>query len=335
MLTHPRGVDDGRDRSHALQSWLRGAAPRLPGALAASAVESGVVATAVIGAGPNDDFELGSISKAVTGLLYADAVSSGVVQPDTRLGALLDVGDGPIGVIPLSDLATHRSGLPRLPAGMHTARRTWDLLAHGTNPYGDTLEVLLAQARMTPVGRRRFRYSNLGFELLGHAVASARAVPYADLLRTRLTQPLGMSGTYAPGRVEDLSPRAVPGFARRGRPRDPWTGEALAPAGGVRSTITDSAALLGSLLDGTAPGCTALEPVIRAAGPARIGAAWMTVERRGRPLTWHNGRTGGFASWIGLDRERGAGVVVLSATSRSVDGLGVRLLDWWEATQTS
>lgn len=324
-----------RDRSRDLQDWLRATAPLLPGALAASAVAPGAVATAVIGADPDDDFELGSISKAITGLLYADALSSGIVQPDTRLGALLDVGDGPVGAITLTDLATHRSGLPRLPAGMNTARRTWDLWAHGSNPYGESLDELLAQARTTPVGRRRFRYSNLGFELLGHAVASARAARYTDLLRTCLTEPLGMAGTYAPHGIEDLSPRALPGHTRRGRPRDPWTGEALAPAGGIRSSIGDTTALLGALLDGTAPGREALDPVARAAGPASIGAAWMTVARRGRPLTWHNGQTGGFASWIGLDRDRGVGVVVLSATSRSVDGLGTRLLDWWQAPESS
>ncbi|MDO8390207.1 MAG: hypothetical protein Q7V57_06940 [Actinomycetota bacterium] len=53
----------------------------------------------------------------------------------------------------------------------------------------------------------------------------------------------------------------------------------------------------------------------------------MTVPRKNGTLTWHNGRTGGFSSWIGLDRERGSGAVVLSATGRSVDRLGTTLLD--------
>lgn len=314
----------------ALEAWLAKAVRGSHGAIAAHAVAPGSFATVAVNADHDDDFEIGSISKAVTGLLFADAVAAGIVQPGARLGGLLDLGDGPVAGITLSELATHRSGLPRLPAGMHVTRRTWELWRHASNPYGDSLAELLVQARTTAVGRRRFRYSNLGFELLGHAVASGHGVGFGELLRTRLTDPLGMAGTYAPNGEQDLGPRALPGHSRRGRRRDPWTGEALAPAGGIRATIVDMATLLRALVDGSAPGIGALDPLVRVAGPASIGAAWMTVSRKGRTLTWHNGQTGGFASWIGLDRERGAGAVVLSATSRSVDRLGSQLLEWSE-----
>lgn len=319
-----------RDVSPELQEWLATSVRGRHGALAASTVGPDACATVVFGADHDADFEIGSVSKAITGLLFTASVTTGVVRPETHLGELLAVGDGPIASVTLTDLAAHRSGLPRLPAGMHVTRRTWELMRHGANPYGDSLDDLLLQASATRVGRRRFRYSNLGFELLGHAVASAHDVGFGDLLRTGLTEPLGMSGTYAPYAGGDLRPSALPGHSRRGRTRDPWTGEALAPAGGIRATIVDMATLLRALVDGTAPGVGALDPVERVAGPASIGAAWLSVPRKGRILTWHNGQTGGFASWIGLDRERGTGAVVLSATGRSVDRLGTDLLDWWD-----
>ena len=63
------------------------------------------------------------------------------------------------------------------------------------------------------------------------------------------------------------------------------------------------------------------------AGPAaRIGAAWMTLEVKGRAITWHNGGTGGFRSWVGLDREAGTAVVISTATAASVDRQAFRLL---------
>lgn len=43
-------------------------------------------------------------------------------------------------------------------------------------------------------------------------------------------------------------------------------------------------------------------------------------------MTWHNGGTGGFRSFVGLDRAGGVGVAVLSATARGVDGPGFALL---------
>lgn len=87
------------------------------------------------------------------------------------------------------------------------------------------------------------------------------------------------------------------------------------------------AALVHNLLEGTAPGLTALEPVASFQGEkVKIGAAWITLEHKGRTITWHNGGTGGFRSWLGLDREARVGVVILSATSASVDPYGFRLL---------
>ena len=59
---------------------------------------------------------------------------------------------------------------------------------------------------------------------------------------------------------------------------------------------------------------------------ARIGAAWMTLRVKGRDITWHNGATGGFRTWAGLDREAGTGVVLLSATAVTVDRQGFRML---------
>lgn len=126
---------------------------------------------------------------------------------------------------------------------------------------------------------------------------------------------------------DELRPSALVGTSRFGYPRQPWTGAAIGPAGGIRASIEDMAVLMQSLLNGTAPGLAALDPVVAFAGrDVRIGAAWITMDVRGRTITWHNGGTGGFRSWIGLDRAAGTGVVILSATSASVDPAGFRLL---------
>jgi hypothetical protein len=61
-------------------------------------------------------------------------------------------------------------------------------------------------------------------------------------------------------------------------------------------------------------------------GVARIGAAWFTLPIRGKQITSHNGGTGGFGSWLGLDRTAGTGAVILSATAISVDRAGFKLL---------
>jgi len=177
------------------------------------------------------------------------------------------------------------------------------------------------------VGRPRTRYSNFGFELLGHALARAAGLDYTQLVHRRLVEPLGLSSLYAPTTAEELRPISLAGRSRRGSTRAPWTGAAIAPAGGLRASIIDMACLTEALLDGTAPGIAALDPVARfSGGGIMIGAAWITLTHQNHKVTWHNGGTGGFRSWIGLDREHRRGVVLLSATSAPVDPHGFRML---------
>ncbi|WIM99895.1 serine hydrolase domain-containing protein [Actinoplanes oblitus] len=279
------------------------------------------------GADPAADFEIGSISKGVTGLLYADALARGEVDRSTALGDLLPLGDCPAARVTLTSLSTHHSGLPRLAASSAPLRRTAALWFRGANPYGDNLDQLIAQARSVRVGKPRARYSNLGFELLGHAIAAAAGVSYRQLVGERVTDPLGLDVFYAPATSAELRSSALTGRSRFGRARQPWTGEAVGPAGGIRASIGAMARLAAALLDGSAPGLSALDPVSQFAGRAvGIGAAWVTLEHNGRTVTWHNGGTGGFRSWLGLDRAAGAGVVILTATSAAVDRPGFTLL---------
>ncbi len=270
------------------------------------------------------DVELGSVSKGITGMLWRDAVTRGEVAEDAVLGDHLDVPATMAG-IRLSALATHRSGLPRL-AGSDMVRRTWELWREGRNPYREDLAGLLTQLEGVKVGKAKPAYSNLGFELLGHAVSSAARMSYAGLVAQRIAEPLGLVDTYVPTSPDQLRPGAVAPRNRAGREVEPWANEAIAPAGGVRSSATDLAVLLRAMLDRTVAGADALEPSVPFAGRMRIGAAWLTGSLLRRTVTWHNGGTGGFRSFVGIDRDHGVGVALVSASTRSVDGVAARLL---------
>jgi len=259
-------------------------------------------------------------------MLYVETVEGGEVGPDFNLGGHLPLGDVPAAQVTLQSLTVHRSGLPRLPRSAQPLRRTLDLWRRGTNPYGEDVEQLIAQAKEVVLGAKRPRYSNFGFELLGHALASAAATDYASLVRRRIAEPLELDSVNVPSAPAELRPGALIGQSRGGRPRDPWTGKAIGPAGGIRASIKDMARLTSALLDSTAPGMAALDPVASMARKTRIGAGWLVNEFNGRTVTWHNGGTGGFRSWLGVDRTAGQGAVILTATSASVDHHGFRLL---------
>lgn len=244
------------------------------------------VETDARGTDVHGDVELGSVSKGVTGLLWRDSIARGEVEEDATLGDHLEIS-GPVGRLTLSSLATHRSGLPRLAGGSDMLRRSWELWRQGRNPYREDLPALLAMLDEVKLRRPgRPSYSNLGFQLLGHAVAAAAGGSYVDLLRTRIAEPLAMLDSYVPTAVDQLRPTAVTPRNRRGTEVEPWANEAIAPAGGVRSSSADLAVLLRAMLDGT----------------------------------------GGFRSFVGIDRHRGTGIALVSASTRSVDGAASTLL---------
>lgn len=299
-------------------------------ALAVAAVTPDGTRTASIGAGPEDRFEIGSISKGLTGLLFADMIARGEVRPETRVGELVRI-DGPLAGVTLAQLATHRSGLPPQPPTLgQFVRNFWGSLTAG-NPYAATVEQRLSELDGADLDAAPATYSNSGFELLGAALAAAAGMPYPQLLTERVLAPLGMANTTVPDSPAALGDRDLHGETEGGRRADPWVGEAIAPAGGVRADVHDMASLARALLTGDAPGIDALSPR-EPFDEDRIGWAWFTTPspERERQIVWHNGGTGGFTAFLGIDQEAGTAVVVLSAlgeepnrTTRS----GFRLLE--------
>lgn len=285
----------------------------------------GPVRYADFGSSPQTRFEAGSISKALTGLVVADSVRRGELALDAPVSRYLGVEGA--GDATIQQLVTQSAGYPRL--GGATMRRGLVSGLTGGNPYTTTLPAMLKETGgAKPADRGTYAYSNLGAAVVGQAAAAAAGMSYPELMRTRLFEPLGMTATSV--QTPDSDAPVVPrGQAARGNTVAPWVFDGYAPAGGVVTTSEDLARLASALLDGSAPGQEALTP-ITGTGPdstAEIGMFWMTSPLdESRTMVWHNGMTGGYSSFLGLDLERKRAVVVLSNVATSVDGVAVDLL---------
>ncbi|MGB8885824.1 MAG: serine hydrolase domain-containing protein [Candidatus Korobacteraceae bacterium] len=267
-------------------------------------------------------FEIGSLTKTFTGLALAQMVQQHLVTLDEPVRELLPAGtvtkpaSGP--EITLLDLATQHSGLPRLPDNFRPKTQT--------DPYADyTAEKLYAYLASHGVGhpeKTEFAYSNLGFGLLGQALANKAGLPYATLIQQQITEPLGMMDTTI-----TLSPaqqaRFMQGYGGAHDKQRPWTFEALAGAGALRSTVDDlltyseayihpeklSSASSGAASTLPAALRLALQPEADQAGGLKIALAWSV-----RPETdvyWHDGGTGGYSSLIMFEPKRDRAIVVL------------------------
>jgi CubicO group peptidase (beta-lactamase class C family) len=277
-------------------------------------------------------FEIGSITKVFTATLLADLEQRGVVGPDEPLARLLPPGARVPSrgerAIMLRDLATHRSGLPRLPDPFSPP----DL----ENPYaayseGDLLAFLAAHALQRDPGAQ-YEYSNLGAGLLGYSLARRAGSSYEALVIERLAGPLGLDDTRITLSAEQRA-RLASGHAGR-RAVAGWDFDALAGAGALRSTPRDLlrfvAANLGLVEGGPAAALRAThrDRVATGVPDLSVTLGWHLWTRHGATVFWHNGGTGGYRSFCGFDPERRRGVVVLAnSSSDEIDDIGLHLLE--------
>jgi CubicO group peptidase (beta-lactamase class C family) len=240
---------------------------------------------------------------------------------------LLGVHGSQVAGVTLEELASHRSGLPRLPSRKRDRVKIYSAVLRHRNRYTADLTALLAQAAAaTIVDRGSFSYSNLGTALLGQALAAHAEVSYPKLLDCQLFDRLGMASSVAPLSADDLATNAPTEWSASGKREQAWTMNAYAPAGGVRSTPEDMTRYARALLDRKVPGLSALEPRWDAGNGRRVGYAWLTDRIDGTDVTWHNGATGGFSSMLALDRRHAAAVVILANPVAALDEIALNVL---------
>ena len=275
---------------------------------------------------PDSVFEIGSITKTFTGLIL-QLVQQGNVHLDDPVRTLFPAGTfaKPEGdEITLLDLVTQHSGLPLMPDNLTPA--------DPSNPYADygssNLYAFLAKQTVAKPAKPDFLYSNLGFGLLGQALAVHSSLSYPDLLKKQVTDPLGLKDTTVSLSSDQLA-RFIPGHSADHRPAHAWDLDALAGAGAIRSTAPDMLEYLEVNLHPEAikaditsePGSTLAaalmqQHVLRAdAGGTgmKIGFAWLFDVKAGN--YWHNGGTGGYSSFAFFNPQTDSAAIVLANNS--------------------
>lgn len=301
-------------RGSSLARSLSGSLGRFAGAVVSVVRPDGAeIVELGRGVGAETRIQIGSVTKAFTGLLLADALLRGELTPGVTVDALLLGKTSHERSITVRSLATHTAGLPRLSIGLRA------LLP---DPYrGYTRAHLLRYLQRTqpilplqPV----YRYSNLGFAVLGLLLEQASGASYAELLSARVLQPLGLGETtlVLAGKPADVAR----GYACVGKtpfwlwPRPPiWHHDAYAPAGALASTASDLVRFAQQLLRSEGPAAPMLalasEPLVTIPGGS-IGLAWH-LPGSGR-FVWHNGATFGHSAYVAVAPRLGVAVIAVA-----------------------
>jgi D-alanyl-D-alanine-carboxypeptidase/D-alanyl-D-alanine-endopeptidase len=268
----------------------------------------------------NSLVRLCSISKVFAGELLVALANEGKLKLDDPLQRYAPRNVVvPEGVretpITLLDLATHTSGLPR-EVGPYPEKT-----AHFTFPDWNFRWAWLPKQR--PIFRpgTAALYSNIGFDLLGDALASATNKTYAQLLNERIVRPLGLRDTTLSPSAEQCG-RLLRGGADEGACTDT---QASGASGGLYSTPADMARVMQHLL--RIPGTTtqpgpainvyvkpaelkSVRKLNHAGTPTGIGAAWIQIGDPDSPstLVQKTGGGAGFETYIVLSLKRQTGV---------------------------
>ncbi|HEX8696326.1 MAG TPA: serine hydrolase [Longimicrobium sp.] len=276
----------------------------------------------------NTVFDIASLTKSFTAAGAAVLVDEGKLAWDDPVRRWLPWMEFPDAYltreVTLRDLLSHRTGLE---AANFAYRFT------GIDR-GETLRQVRWMRPQAPF-RTRQVYNNILYAAAGEVTAAAAGTTWAELMRTRLFQPLGMGSTTAeeePDRAGNVaSPHAPIGGVQR--PVRARNHQAISPAGGVYSTAADMARWLRfQLADGVLDGRRVISaaamaemhhpwtvipttPEMRASrqveGYAGYGLGWNVMDYRGRPLLWHSGNSDGMPSYMAILPKDGIGVVVM------------------------
>lgn len=270
-------------------------------------------------------FELGSVTKAMVGSLLARMAAQGALQLDDPVQRWLpELADTPAGRLTLRSLATHHSGLPRLPI---SARFFISMLRDRADPYrhysqADLLGWLRDWGGEPEPG---FVYSNLGFALLGLALERAAGLPLSQLMRSQILAPAGAAGA---GLEPALAGDQVQGHDEQGRPTPAWSIGAFEGAGALRANAQQMLALLDAARQRRAPFDAGAEREQRRRhAQGGVGLGWMRTERHGDRIVWHNGGTGGFRSFLGYSELNGRAVLLMANGQLELDSLGMQLIN--------
>jgi serine-type D-Ala-D-Ala carboxypeptidase/endopeptidase len=289
------------------------------------------------GKAPDRDsvYEIGSVTKAFTGVLLAERVKEGVVKLDDPVQKHLPDG----WTVPRRDdrditllhLATHTSGLPNQADGFLAAT-----LANIRNPYSKydvaALRKGLATTKLQSAIGARHDYSNLGVGLLGHALVQAsKAASYDAALTERVLRPLGMNDTSTTLN-ESQTKRLIRGHSADGKPQDNWDFACIEACGALHSTTGDMLKFVKANAAPAGPLKDALEmshDCWRVVQPAQeeIGLCWIRFPaKKSSPTIWHNGQTGGYHSFVGFIPGRGGVAVLCNVATMKVDEVGLAVL---------
>ena len=267
--------------------------------------------------------KVGSLSKIFTAIEVMRLVEEGYVGlddpiamhlPEFSINSRFKIAEP----ITIRNLLAHRSGLPR---NGNVTQWFWDsgldVLKEITHSVRDTYTAF------PPANR--FKYSNLGYNILGHLIEVKRGAPFAFYMKDHLLDPIGMKDSvFLSEYVDDRDKMSIGYYWYKGKNRayDQYDLIRLA-SGNLHSTAKDLTEFLKFLFrEGSADGRQILESKTlesmvtdrysRPRDPMKIGVSWfLDSSYLSELVAFHSGDNNGTKSFIAQLPQRKIGIILV------------------------
>jgi CubicO group peptidase (beta-lactamase class C family) len=234
----------------------------------------------------------------------------------------------------LCDLATHSAGLPTTPfADIFDPKNSFSTYSL------DSLNRDVSELPTNQAFGYQYNYSMLGMGLLGEAMGIKTKKDYETLLKETILGPLSMTHTFTTPTGEQAA-LFLNGHNSKGKAVNHRNYNALTPAAGIRSSVPDLLTFLNANLTPTtkfniALGETHIPRLFtdHTNKDYMIGWGWISKpmsDKSKKRLYWQCGEQGGFATFMGFNKESNIGVVILSNSANRTDDTGFKILEYLE-----
>ena len=273
-------------------------------------------------------FRIGSISKTFTGIAVLQLAEESLLALDDPVnehlrGFRIEHDDPATPPVTIRHLLTHTAGLGELRRWSDLVRPTIGLAAKLDRPLPSLTDFYAPVLRTEVMPGAKWAYANHGFAALGQLVEDVGGEPFAERLRARIFEPLGMEHTDFL-RTERVKDRLAVGYAlkRSGLKPVKDTEIVVAPAGSIFSSTADMARYVVALAKGGAPLLRpeTFEQMLTPQGESdpsmpAMGLAFMLDRLGEQRIAGHDGGWPGFISSLLVAPDAGIGVVAFTNTS--------------------
>ncbi len=319
----------------------------------------------------DDVFQIGSVSKTITGFIFTRALQEGWFSLDDSISPYIPLKEKhrhKFDSVTFRHVVTHTSGLPNntidvfgptflagnaigltknqlilVPLGAHPVLvyAPWHSifippLPHFTTYGPGSMRMDLRWAKLRKYGR--YKYSNVGFGLLGNILADHYNTNFEGLLQTKFCKPLGLKETSTQPRKLPKKSYATPhDFFGIPTVRTQFAEGGMEGAGDIKMSAKDMMVYLKMQFDEDHKFAKTVQfqqrTLFEQDHPkhpevAEIGIGWLKdIEEDGTEILWHHDHLLGTSAFIAFqpDKEIGIFLFANNAKDRKLTKMGF----WW------